>query len=533
MKRSNLWRAALVLGSLALMAAILAALELAARRFGGPEARFPQYAQYLQESWGPFFRVKRDGGQVFVEQIPRHPYAPQPPQVFLRAKSPNTLRIILVGESSARNLGKKLASLAKDFSDQKTIEFWNAAMGGDSLEQVEARFDEIKRYDPDAVVVLFGNNLLYRHGPPPIGVSPWVVRLGGKLRLLGFLRRRMADRDLTVYRRKAPRVKAFARFIRRIKEDARERKFKLFLCTVPSNLWRRPLLAEGKREDPAYLRAIFDFWRGRIQEAIRILQRDGADTDPRRLFALGDWLYEEGRYAEARRYLKMARDAGEDNRAPEALNRLVRAQADGREAILVDLERLIETRSPHGIPGWTSFWDAQHTRWTELEAAVLLETIGRVFHIEANSPKLLNANRQGQDYRSSLRRAWGMRNPHRLDFADIPYLTVQGAPESRAAIEAGVSALGLSPRERCEVLWQSAEGFWRAGRKEDALALLDEAQKLDPRSERPMRLRAMFFTALRRDRGALAQARDALAIDPDDALMRYFRERLLVGIGAR
>ncbi|MDE2314515.1 MAG: hypothetical protein KGL04_10140, partial [Elusimicrobia bacterium] len=239
---------------------------------------YAQYVRFLAENSGPFFKVVREGGQERLVQIPDI-WESARGQNFPLRKPPGARRVVVLGESSADALASSLQRLAGTEPAAASLEVMDCAAGGGDLELMERRFNEVMRYSPDVVVVLFGHNLFYHH---PYRSPLWrsLSRFLRRSRLLALA----ADRLLSFKSYFSPhpssaRWVALENFLRLAARRTQKRGVTLILCTVPGNLWYPPDGGARERRDPRYLRALFLANTGREREAVAEL-REAALFEP-------------------------------------------------------------------------------------------------------------------------------------------------------------------------------------------------------------------------------------------------------------
>ena len=528
--RHPLW---LSLASAALVAGIVGATELAARRYY--PLNDPDYARYLYESSGPFFRLEEKGGRRLQIQVPSHKYFPLPaPQGFELAKPAGLNRIVVIGESSARNLAATAGYIVQQQVPAQTTHIVNMGVGASDLEQTMRRFREALECAPDDIVVLFGHNLFYHY--PLVELSAWPGADGFRLfllshsRLLSLFSEHRRSRMPCVKFRTPGRWLAFREALSQMADEARRRGIRLALCTVPGNLQFPPQAKEKDRWDPTFLEANFLYWSGRKEAAMRGCARALARRpDAWWEFQLGGWLYRAGRYGEARRWLVAARDDDPRlQRASNVANGLIRSVAKEKGFVLLDFERLVLRSAPHGIPGWESFLDAQHviTPFFWREASECLNRLSKTgqapwTQIPADDRTFMTI------YRSALA-AFDISIP--ADAAVLPAgisrLAQAHLQELIAAGDTAARAAGDDPAMQAIVLSGMADALWTTGSRGQALRLNDAARGLAPRDAELCVQKALFLL----DSGAKGEAvgwlRRALQLRPDHAEARFYIDRI-------
>ncbi len=100
----------------------------------------------------PFFKIENN--KFYIQRTDL--WSPQKIQKYTVQKIKNKKRIIITGESTARNFEAKI--LEKTLSKYFDVEIINAAMGGYDSYRIEKITKEIKKFNPDWVFVMMGNN---------------------------------------------------------------------------------------------------------------------------------------------------------------------------------------------------------------------------------------------------------------------------------------------------------------------------------------------------------------------------------------
>lgn len=461
--------------SLGAAAALAGGLEIAARR-RRPDS-IPAYARYLADAQAPFFEPADGPEGPAWRQRARHPFyglGLGQRQTFPARKRRGRMRVIVVGESSAGLLAGRLAPAGGG-----RLEVVDMSVGGATLEHVKRRADEALRYEPDTLVLLFGNNLAHTEGRSLTSVGRWIARLPSLAlveRAQALLQRR-AGPGQHGPRPQDSRVRLLRRALEDVVAECRRSGVRVVLCTVPSNLRAAP--AEGDR---AALAAAAERHRiGRRADGTALAAEAARRDDALLHYVAGEWLLESGAVPEGRGELVLARDREPRwERATSATNRTIREVGRLQGAEVVDLARWLESRAPRGVPGWESFPDQAHTfpELRQLEAeAVASRLLGVPVPRDAGfvgpgGAWLLEfpaASARGLDPEAALLQ-WaavaeggpGLRDPERS-------LTSLPAAEAAQAW-AGVALARWRADDRA--------GAWRALERSERLAAWDGARRL-------------------------------------------------------
>jgi len=514
----------------ALMLAVLGAAELAARRYA-PMQGEPDYAQYLFESSGPFFRTEIVRGRQELIQVPRHRLFPHM-QRFTLEKPAGLRRIIVIGESSAYALGSVMREAAERTGLSQRVEIINMAVSGSDLEQTMRRFYEALHCAPDALIVLFGHNLFRHHPVVEISPHPGVDRLrllALKSRLVSLLAQYRNPRMQPGKFQNQDRCLAYRESLSTMADEARRRGVRLALCTVPSNLHFPPLAEESVRWAPEFLETKYLYLTGQKESAIRkCRQLLSRKPEPWWNFKLGEWLYQAGRYAQARRRLIAARDMDTwRQRTSSAVNGMIREVAWDKRLVLFDFDRMVSKSAPHGIPGWDNFKDNQHVlnSCVRIESAECLRVLGDVrgsqpspikfddWRLKPEADILLPLLRMiPLDY-ESLRTA-------------LVYMAQAHLSHFLAGGEEALRTLHCRPEETALLLSYVGEAFWAAGRRARAMRLNDEARRLAPNENEFCLQRALFHLGSGEKTEAARWLRLALKLNPKQGEARFYLSKL-------
>jgi tetratricopeptide (TPR) repeat protein len=472
----------------------LYALELAVRRLTAPAE-------------GPL--------PLAVTEVLRKDGAPPRPPAALRRR-PGVPLIAVVGESSAEAVAQEL--IAADWRGGR-FEVVDGAVAGGSLGQVIKAEKRLRALAPDVLVVIFGHNMMYVDPPS---------------RLATLLSKSATARALEKLHRdgRGRRLAEWEEFLRGAARRAKAGGSRLIVAALQGNLWFPPESEDGELEDPRYLKALALRLTARKAEAAAALEALAQEKPSAfREFQLGEWLYEDGRYAEAYARLVRARDLDpRQDRVSGAANGIVRRLAAEEGFEVLDLEALYDGMGRHGVPGWDVFRDHCHPQQENWAVDALMELIGG-----APGP---HRPRQRHDRRGrfleALRRLSRMESLQSRKWMGGHGYGLQELIESGAAVDAedvlrSVEAGSFKGRPRALLLCELAAGCARARAWDEADALNREAARADPGSPRPRVQRALWELGRGRRAAAKAALEEALALAPDDAAARVFLDLLSEG----
>jgi len=486
----------------------------------------PDYILFLRENMQPLFHVRSIHGQTYLV---RNDVVWEPPanERFPFDKPSGVRRIIIVGESSADDLGNALETQVADGAGAKRYEVLNCAISGADLNIVERRAKECLRYSPDAVIFLFGHNLYYFH---PI-MSPFLLKLALWMRSSALF----YDLDALEKPRRyeyAERLRALETFIDKLARETKSRNIPLILATVPSNLWVEPQTSTLDESDPTYLNTLYNYAIGRRQQAISLLTQ-ALNTHACALwhFTLGTWLYRKGAWQKAYAQLILARDLDPARmRASTAVNDTIRRAAIRDGVSLIDAERIISEQSPHGIPGWAQFMDAQHatennfSRLASLCAAQLMKNGWGSPISEGRITKSRSSHPIKYEYVASA--FYGLPRPAPDGWRTFSYFAQSHLSQMTTNVGPLFIRAFPNPRERASAFLGLAQALWRAGRRAEARADNAKAKRLADDWDAPNMQSGFFDLQEHRRQEALGDFRRALKKRPKDARALFFIYKL-------
>ena len=512
-REGGAWRRpVLALGAVGLVLAVLALAEGLVRVLVPASPARRAEAEFVTRSLGylaPCMERTRREGQDWLVSTSRSGMTGQA-VAMPRARTPGVARVAVVGESSGAMLAQEVGRVLAARPCGRRYELLACAQPGSGLEHLERRFDEVMGYQPDAVVVVFGHNLRFRF---PMDAGRLRLRaLRDHSRLLSLLGALVAGArpgfldepvdgpvDGPVNgpgdgRRVAARLARFERFLHRAGGVARQARVALVATTPAENLWMPPGAMRTEIWAPAVLRARYlEATAGPTAAAASMSARTGgsqvASQGGYEDFTRGVLLARAGDTAGAGAALRAAVDEDPlDTRAPMAVADVLRRVSSAEGFALRDTARAVESRAPGGLPGWEAFWDNCHLRpevFSQEAAAVLARVpwpTGERGLCGVQVPPFTRtledqltgmAGMAGTDPDPEVS-TWQGALALRVEQA----LTVGGEPAA-ATVAAFAAGEGQGregqgardPARRARVLTALAEGLYRAGRREQAMAL--------------------------------------------------------------
>jgi tetratricopeptide (TPR) repeat protein len=340
----------------------LALLLLAALGGGAQRVRFDAVYLY-SEIRSPFFKRK---GALYKPV--RHGSAAAP---FPAVKPPSERRIFIVGGSVAWLYGDRAAELARMLDSVRPgprHRVVNCGMHGYDSRRDLLVLRELAGYEPDAVVVLSGNNEEF-YGPSE--PEEWRVAAA---RLL-FARRLLPASFFRPFQQGAPhgewalgeRNRLFAENLRAMAALGKAGRFRVVFCTLPA-LYSGGIPFGRSPSDAAFLSARLKLEAGRTKPALKAFSEMAARDPMNPFFAYykASALERTGAYTEAAREygraLELEAMFPRDSmiRCPPSRNALIRTVAKESGMPLLDWEAVLRSGSPHGLPGFGQFRDSVH-----------------------------------------------------------------------------------------------------------------------------------------------------------------------------
>ncbi len=326
-------------------------------------------------------------------------------QAFAARKPDNGLRLFCLGGSSAYGfpwgapvaftavLGDVLADAHRD----RQVEAINVAGVSYAMHRLVILANEIVKYEPDILFVYSGHNefversfyeQLKNRGRSTSGIEyalshSRLYSVGRALwhdrqeheqspqeRFETFVRR---EQELFTTAQKRTVAEAFAEGLTRLVRLAQEHRVRVVLATVPCNLrqWRPRASVADNDIDPAqrtnWSTALAAGKRhlaaGDHDQALVELGRANAiaPTHAETHFLMGGAHEGLEHWEQARRSYRVACDLDASPvRRTSAINDAIRAAASERGTLLVDMDRIFEAHSPHGLVGFELIEDYVH-----------------------------------------------------------------------------------------------------------------------------------------------------------------------------
>ncbi len=343
---------------------------------------------------------------------------------FITPKPPNTVRIVLLGESAIQGFpqplpltnGSFLEAMLRDlWGGKRQVEVLNLGATAVGSFPVTCFLDEVLQHEPDLVVIMTGSNEFYGAygvvslrglGRTPAGMraTRWIRKLGLTQWLDTVLRPTSAQRGTLMERlavdrqigRDDPLRRAAATSLRAhltaMVRRCTSRRVPVIVCTVPTN--ERGLAPIGVDVEPALPPGTRSVFHDRLASAEQALTANPGDTaqlareslrlwdqSARAHFILGQALTELGVHAEARDEYVKARDLDtmpwRATSAAQEIAHAAAAAAANAGAVLCDMEAAFRAASPGGAIGWELMDDHVHMslRGQALFASTIASTL--------------------------------------------------------------------------------------------------------------------------------------------------------------
>jgi tetratricopeptide (TPR) repeat protein len=336
------------------------------------------------EVYNDFFAMKKDenGNKIYETRrinIDR--------QSFPVKKAPGTIRIFILGESTAYCFGQSKDQFVEVLRRRLpgcNAEILNCGLPALDITRILPVFREIMHYAPDMVLLFAGNNICNPEIEMPDGLTrtlymeTWVYRLlDGK-----YMEKR------TRYGNAADFLETHRKALKEMAAACRAEKIPLILYTLPTNIRNFPLTHSPNpipaRKLKKYFLARMAMDSRRYADAVRIFDQliaEGQDKNIYVLFYKARCLEALGNYSEAgdfySRVLRHYPLLGLENCLTTRKNEITREIARKEGVLLVDLVRMFMDIAPHGLIGDECLWDYCHW-WKAYNRPIFEETLNKV-----------------------------------------------------------------------------------------------------------------------------------------------------------
>ncbi len=325
------------------------------------------------------------------------------PSLFRKEKSPDTFRILCIGESSMFGVPYQMTSTIpgivrkqlRHLYPEKEIEVINLGASAINTNVILDFSSELLSFQPDLVLLYAGHNEFY--GPDGVGASflerqfSFLTPLKYSLRDLAIfelLRSKLMDsgsrpdagegmtlmqqvsQNNKVSLRSHDAKRIFVRFESNLKsliEIYRARHIPIVVSDVTSNLTFPPFSSAsdqwGVNEKKNLRDAEALAASGNYEAALNALHTAEAldSTDARVNFLLGTVTAAEGKFQEAKRFLVAAKDNDLLKfRAPERINAIIKEVCATEHVPCISSDSLFASQSRNGIAGNELFWEHLH-----------------------------------------------------------------------------------------------------------------------------------------------------------------------------
>ena len=286
---------------------------------------------------------------------------------FFLPKPKHVKRIFVVGESAAQilkrgNDGDALSRFLRAASPQWRPEHINCGMGAYNSNRIAAVSEEVLGYEPDALVVLSGNNESPGFEPCP-DVLTWI---------------RYKWAEFTGW--EASGTAVHEANLRRMARSAKKRGIPIVLCTLPVNLRDYVPWGGAPVSSPLFVSALAAMEKAKYAEAAASLN-EALEHDQRNPFLhyfMGRCLERSGNIAEARVHYQLSVETDPyQERCSTKRNEMIRQVAAEEGAILADLEAAFEAVAAGGLVGDGLIADGVHwhARYNQLAACVIGDSL--------------------------------------------------------------------------------------------------------------------------------------------------------------
>jgi tetratricopeptide (TPR) repeat protein len=432
---------------------------------------------------------------------------------FRMPKPAGTVRVFVIGESAAALLGSgpgmPLRSALDGMLPGRAVEVINAGMGAYDSRRIYGVLEEVLAYNPDLIVILSGNNETGKEFCPDFRSE--LVRRNRSLRS------RIAS--LTMPAEDAAVSASLALHEERLRGMARlaaKKGVPTVLCTLPANL--RDYAPDGDLplDQPELLKGMAALEKKDPSGALEFLEANLAANprEPFSLFYSGRALEELGRLPQAAAaYSQAVKYDPAADRCSAERNSMIRRVAGEEGAAVADLELAFSETAPGGITGGAQLADGVHwfSAYNPFVSAVIAGTAKGILPGAGPPPAASAPSRDygGGDFEKLLsfavsyvadgkfcdtmpneRAVIMLQRLCRLDCARLES-TLASPERLRATVRDSVWSPGLKDNIqvwRTALLYNAAEMLRRNRRQAGALRLASEADRLQTRVDKEMRL---------------------------------------------
>ena len=287
-------------------------------------------------------------------------------QEFTVKKDPNVIRIFIIGGSVAHGWEDAI-SIDEDIVIGKKLEIINVGMPGYDSYRVKLIAQELLSYEPDAIVVLTGNNEYYNQqgfNLTAYKLNKYFLRYHLYYYLKNSINHLISRYANKYHKDREKTLDYFEKNLRSIVRSARSKRVPLILCTLPMNLHGMSSLMLPS--DNYFLLGKLSFENEKYSDAIKYLRYFNS-RNPENIYGyyyLGQ-VYEELKdYKEAKEnYLKSVEFSDDDYVTPSR-NKVIRKISREEDTGFIDLESIVMRTAKNDITGREQFNDHCHI-WDE------------------------------------------------------------------------------------------------------------------------------------------------------------------------
>jgi tetratricopeptide (TPR) repeat protein len=260
------------------------------------------------------------------------------------------------------------AELAQRFPSMQ-IEIINGAFGGTNSNGVSKVTGHLLKIKPDALLILCGNNEGF---VPKTAFNEPLHKWGVYRALKKVLLPEPAIDQRSLFHTQDPDNRKiednYRRNIRSMIELGQEAGATIFLGTLPVNLKFLGTIPKAKNlthiypaKDGAIKKGTTLIAQGKYDQALEELSKSKNSSYALRFMA--EAFEGKGEYKTAIELYKLSVQANPQGRMRPSFAEFIRTTCANNRAVLVDLERVIESASPHGITSSEFFVDNCHLTW--------------------------------------------------------------------------------------------------------------------------------------------------------------------------
>ena len=375
--------------------------------WGSPERELEKnnltYAYF--EIYNRFFAKTRDKTGQWIYETQRINIDKQN---FPVVKQPNTIRIFILGESTAYCFGQskeQFLEILKKRMPKCQFEILNCGLPALDITKTLPVFKEIVNYSPDLILLFAGNNICNPEIEMPdkagrlLYEKTWIFRLLNKNYI----------KDRTVYGTDPHFLNVHRDKLKEVAVICKRMKIPIVLFTLPANIKNFPMTHS---KNPIPVKEYKEFFLAKLamdmrnyNDAATILKKliaGGQDKNIYVLFYLARCMEALNRYTLAKKYYYQVQDyypplSENPKRLCPPKNEITKAIAESEDVIMVDLVKMFMEITPHGLIGDECLRDYCHW-WQSYNSPIFQEALNRIVLYNRKYPEKVFAPFKNLNY---------------------------------------------------------------------------------------------------------------------------------------